>query len=271
MNRKNKFLSIGEMAEFTGTSIFSLRYYERIKLLEPAFTAPDSGYRYYSFDQIYLVEIIRVCVELDIPLKELTKFIGEDEIVDFWGILAYGKAIAQEKLQTIQKGLKFIQDVEQKIAFTELCQQGQKIYSREVPKMFFCVTPYKNSFKDADPLEVVKAALKLHYYEDDYTELLYAELLEFGFLCQHTPSKTRRYIYTELPEYMVKDIDENIMIIPAGAYLCTQSEESRIEQAPVIFSDYLKDMNSFLAIETSIFTGRYKVNKPIHELRIIEL
>jgi hypothetical protein len=68
---------------------------------------------------------------------------------------------------------------------------------------------------------------------------------------------------------MALERKETIMIAPAGTYLCTQSESNRIEQAPQIFAEHLQGRESFLAIETYIFTQRYKIYTPLHELRVI--
>jgi DNA-binding transcriptional MerR regulator len=68
MNQKSDFLSIGEMSKLTGAGIQALRYYERKNILKPAYTDPDSGYRYYSYEQLYFVQKIINCVNLDIPL-----------------------------------------------------------------------------------------------------------------------------------------------------------------------------------------------------------
>ena len=44
---KNELLSIGEAAKLKQVSVKSLRYYETIGILKPAYVDPSSGYRYY--------------------------------------------------------------------------------------------------------------------------------------------------------------------------------------------------------------------------------
>jgi len=53
-----------------------------------------------------MIEIIRFSIELDIPLKELNRFIDEQEQINYGALLAYGKEIAEKKLSMIQNGLK---------------------------------------------------------------------------------------------------------------------------------------------------------------------
>lgn len=75
MDKKN-LLSIGELSKITRVHIKSLRYYDSLGILTPAFVDPDSGYRYYSFEQKALVDAIQFCVELGIPLKQFHEFAG---------------------------------------------------------------------------------------------------------------------------------------------------------------------------------------------------
>jgi DNA-binding transcriptional MerR regulator len=272
MSRKNKFFSIGEIAKFTGASIKSLRYYEEIKILKPAHTDDFSGYRYYSFDQVYLIDIIQFCIELDIPLKELAGYIDKSETLDYSALLAYGKKIAEKKLKTIQSGLRLIEDTQQKIAIAEKYYQGQKMYSREIPQKFFWVMPCKQSFEDADKFELAKPFIDLEYNEDDFSDDMYN--LEYGYMCEYSLSGIQRFFFIEMPELPTKFPavhKANIKIIQDGSYFCKQSEDSRIEQAPQIFRKQLENKTSFLAIETEVFLGKYKVNKPINELRVIGL
>ena len=271
MMRKNNLLSIGDISKYTRISKYSLRYYERIDLLKPAFIDPDSGYRYYTFDQVYLIEVISLCIELDIPLKELTIFIDPEGTIDYSGLLEYGNKIAEQKLYILQKSVRFIGDIKKNIALTETYPQNGKLYTREIQKKYYCVAPYKKPCKNAEPFQVIKASLDISYYEDNYDEWLYSELLEYGFLCKYSSGKTKYYMFAELPEHVAMSIKGNIMAIPAGTYRCTQNKDSQIEQANFIFYEYLKDEDSFLAIETDIFTSQYKINRPVNELRVISL
>ncbi|MDR2543709.1 MAG: MerR family DNA-binding transcriptional regulator [Treponema sp.] len=248
------------MSKFTGASIKSLRYYEEIKILKPAFIDEFSGYRYYSFNQIYLIDLVMFCIELDIPLKKLTEYIDKTETLDYSALLAYGKGIAEKKLRTIQDGLKFIEDTQLKIDLAEKYQKGQEIYSREIPEKYFYVIPYNQSLDNADAFELAKPFMDLDDSEDGFYDF------EYGYMCEYSPSGVQRYAFMELSKPKTED---NIKVIPGGLYFCKQWEESQIEQSPHIFRRQLKGNKSFVAIETEIFIGKYKINKPINELRVI--
>ena len=262
LNGKDKLLTIGEFSKYTGASIKSLRYYERINILKPAFVDPDTNYRYYSFEQMYLVEIVMLCIELDIPLKELSRFIEENKTIDYLSLLQYGKGIAEEKMKTLQRGLKFIGNVEQRISMTEKYHQAEKVYTREIGEKYFYVTPYHGqTFIDVDSHKESKA-LDLEYDIDDF----YYILPEYGFLCEYTPTKVTRFFFIELPKRKAKT---SIKTVPGGIYQCTLSEGSQIEKAPQIFYNYLQGRDSFIVIETEIFARKYEITKPLNELRVI--
>jgi DNA-binding transcriptional MerR regulator len=64
-------LTIGEFAQVTHLSIRTLRRYHERGLLEPAIVDPDSGYRYYTSEQIPAAQVIHRLRELDMPLREV--------------------------------------------------------------------------------------------------------------------------------------------------------------------------------------------------------
>jgi len=261
MSEKANLLSIGEMSKITGAGIKSLRYYESINILKPAFVDPYSGYRYYSFNQTYLVNIIMFCIELDIPLKELVKFSNTDDILDFRKLLYHGKDNVEKKLKLLNNGLNLINELEQKINLAESFQIGQ-IYSREIPEKTFFIKPCEKSPKNIDKFEIFKSLSDISFYEDSN------ELFEYGFLCNYSNKNIQYYFFIELTKHIP---NKNIMKIPAGNYICIKNENSQIEQAQEIFNKYIKKEISFLAIETEVFTGKLKIDKPINELRIIIL
>jgi len=261
---KNNLLTIGEVAKLTCLSVDSLRYYEKINIMKPAHIDADSGYRYYAFEQLFHIQIITFCVELDIPLKELTEFINDDETLDYLALLAYGKKIGTKKLQKIQKGLNFVERAEQQILANAQLPQLDIIYSKSLSEKYFHVMPYddkpfggENQFT-----EVAKAFLRFETVDDDD----YADFLESGLLYEKTPTGIKRYIYIELAQPIE---DEHVKTIPAGTYHCMQNHEITIESTAQIFNDFLKDSDSFLAIETVFFSKNYDFDNPISELRVI--
>lgn len=68
---QNKLLPIGRMADINHVSITTLRLYDEIGLLKPRFVDPDTGYRYYDWDQNSRLDMIAYMKELGFSLKEI--------------------------------------------------------------------------------------------------------------------------------------------------------------------------------------------------------
>src|SRR3954465_1113462 len=69
-------LTIGEFSRITRLSIRTLRRYHEAGLLEPAHVDAQSGYRYYTLDQIPAAQVIHRFRELDMPLREVAKLLA---------------------------------------------------------------------------------------------------------------------------------------------------------------------------------------------------
>jgi DNA-binding transcriptional MerR regulator len=64
-------LPIGDFSRATHLSIKTLRHYHHVGLLEPAEIDPETGYRYYSEDQLRAAQIIRRLRGLQMPVAEV--------------------------------------------------------------------------------------------------------------------------------------------------------------------------------------------------------
>lgn len=264
MSKKAGLLSIGDVSKYTGVGKKALRYYERIGILRPAYVDPDSLYRYYSFNQTTLVFFISYAVELDIPLKELSAFVGEEGKMDLKSFLAYGKEVSAKKIKTLENGLKSIELFEEKMHLQERYPMHE-IYTRKLPQQYCYVLPYEKSFDTADPYQFVNLFNEASISEEEYGN----ELLDYGFLCKYNGKTLERYAFVELPEgFAFKEC----AIIPAGEFICRQSDVSQIEHTFEIFKDYLDGKSPFIAIETEVFSGgKFDINTPINELRVLVL
>lgn len=66
-----ELLSIGRFAHATGLTAKALRLYDRLGLLPPEFVDLDSGYRYYSADQISIARGIHALRSVHMSLPQI--------------------------------------------------------------------------------------------------------------------------------------------------------------------------------------------------------
>src|SRR2546427_9041553 len=71
-------LKIGEFARVGQVSIATLRHYEKSGLLKPNALDPETGYRYYSLDQLPRLNRILALKELGFPLEQIAHLLEED-------------------------------------------------------------------------------------------------------------------------------------------------------------------------------------------------
>ena len=110
----SQYMSIGKVSKLKNVSIKSLRYYDQIGILKPAFVNTETNYRYYTADQLYLLDAITVCIKLGIPLKDLNHYVEKDSI-NLQKLLYDGKILAEQKIMEIHNCLGTLQDTLQKM------------------------------------------------------------------------------------------------------------------------------------------------------------
>ncbi len=86
MNEEVRLIRIGDFAKLFNVSIKTVRYYESIGLIVPAFVDVYSGYRYFDFGNIERMQEILSLKELGFSLEEIKNFKTEkikSKIVDY--------------------------------------------------------------------------------------------------------------------------------------------------------------------------------------------
>ncbi|HCL57128.1 MAG TPA: hypothetical protein DHW82_09005 [Spirochaetia bacterium] len=111
MTKKDLF-TIGEISEICRVSQRTLRYYDELGLVKPAWIDHDSGYRYYSQRQIFLISLIQDLKSFDFSLKEIEE------------------ALKRENFENIQELYQNkLNEIENEIA--KLSQSRQRLFSRK--------------------------------------------------------------------------------------------------------------------------------------------
>ncbi len=108
---------IGEFSRFSMVPASALRYYAEIGLLEPAAVDPATGYRYYTADQLPVVNRILALKDLGLSLDEvssiLTESLGPDELRGMLRLkrTEIGRRVAAERhrLERVEARLRLIE------------------------------------------------------------------------------------------------------------------------------------------------------------------
>lgn len=96
MEQENLY-RIGEVAKLFRLSLGTLRKYETLGILTPAWVDPDSGYRYYSAQQFECLNTIRYLRMLDFSLEQIADFLQNRDTEKMTEMLRAQKQIAHQK------------------------------------------------------------------------------------------------------------------------------------------------------------------------------
>jgi DNA-binding transcriptional MerR regulator len=102
-------LTIGEFAWLSQVTVETLRHYDRVGLLKPAYQDKFSGYRYYSLEQLPRLNRILALRELGLSLREIARMLKQDiSAVEIRRILASQQTELEQQLQEAQRRLSSV-------------------------------------------------------------------------------------------------------------------------------------------------------------------
>ena len=80
--REHTHLRIGEFARVGQVTIATLRHYDHCGLLKPNTHDPETGYRYYTLDQLARLNRILALKDLGFPLEQIARLLEENLSLD---------------------------------------------------------------------------------------------------------------------------------------------------------------------------------------------
>ena len=74
--------TIGEVSKLIGISSQTLRYYDKIGVVKPAFVNEATGYRRYTYDQINYIDRIKYLQDFGLSLDEIRSSLESNSVDD---------------------------------------------------------------------------------------------------------------------------------------------------------------------------------------------
>lgn len=105
-----EYFKIGEISRLYGIGVDSLRYYEKIGLLQPE--RSESGYRHYSIREIWKLNIIRDLRKLDFSMEQIARYLENHNVDSTLSLLKEEQQAIEEKIHSLEK---LRENVEQRI------------------------------------------------------------------------------------------------------------------------------------------------------------
>lgn len=259
----SQYMSIGKVSKLKNVSIKSLRYYDQIGILKPAFVNTETNYRYYTSDQLYLLDAITVCIKLGIPLKDLNNYVQNDSI-NLQKLLYDGKILAEQKILEIHNCLGTLQETLQKMgsSVTGLAKIPKSTSGILLPDGF-----YHSVVEERRLLTVPLDEMDTPKYYGQHILRLFVTAQQYGItvsypsgvLHEYKDGVYQRYMFLTMDDGASSDTADGFRILKKGNYACRKisTHMADFDSVKTEMREVLKGEN-FCIIETDTLSEQNK-------------
>lgn len=178
---KDRYISTGEFAKLVGVTKHTLFYYDEIGLFSPEVKL-ENGYRYYSFSQLEVFDVIYTLRELDMPLEEIKTYMDNRNPELLLEIFQKENKMINEKIKRLKMAKEWIRkksrsikdtlsidldgiiiqyEPEQYLVQSEVEQADDRVWAQAIGKLFdYCAengvkSPYPIGYRQ-DTIDIKK-------------------------------------------------------------------------------------------------------------------
>ena len=101
--RPDRYLSLGRFAQAAGLSRKALRLYDQLDILMPDYVDPESGYRYYSPDQLERARFIRLLRAMEMPLSDVRRVLVATSSAEATQIVIESRKAFEMKTEEVRR------------------------------------------------------------------------------------------------------------------------------------------------------------------------
>lgn len=211
---KPKYVKSGQFAALCGVTKETLFHYEKIGLVKPV-KVGDNGYRYYTVQQAYVLDVIQVLKDVGFTLQEIKQYISQRNTTSFIHTL-------ETAAQTLALEIQSLQHVQAlALATAGAARQVQqhplgKIDIVSVEAEYFFVTPAE---EENNELAATKAFANhlIRCRQESYCQTFTGGEIVSVAEIQHKTYRPQYYC-TKLQHRIIHD---DVVCKPAGMYAVT--------------------------------------------------
>lgn len=249
-----KFLSIGDVAKIKGITPKALRYYEQIGILIPAYVNQETGYRYYTNDQLVILDLILTCVDFDIPLKEFKTYITAESNIDLKKFLEDSSRIVDEKIKNLQYKKDFLTDLSANAERSNRIKSFGETFTEYFPERYFLTTPSQGDFSNYGEIST------------KYSELFYqcrslnsSDGFNQGLIFLHEQNQLAPHAFLQVSKLDVKP--DNLYTVPAGEFVCEVVSFEQLEDVKKNIPDLI--IKELIELTISPHKRFFEIQRPI--------
>ena len=256
------YLSISDFARLRNVNPKSLRYYERIGALIPAYTDPETGYQYYALEQLVEMDMILMCLELNIPLRDAEQYRQPDQTLDIRRLLQDGQQKALEKLAHLRNTMLQMEDALRRIEENRPYQNKSGCYRRHLPRRLILRMPFTPS---GGELEFKRRSADI-FLRGQSMGLLPAFTFPIGLIARRQGDQLDTDIFLEVLQQ--KDGMTDLEVLPEGDYFCRQESAQASAHLDTLLSEYfIEHPQAKQVILTNLTAAHFDLKGPALELQ----
>ncbi len=246
-SKEDNLFSIGEVADLLGISVQTLRYYDKIGIVEPAYINMNTGYRYYSYIQISLIDRIRYLQDFGMSLNEIGTAFQDGHVKALVPYLEKQLSIKSKELQKLRDSIDTLRWYISFFRYPDQPQYHGLPYKRTLEARYIlavdCV-PHEAPIRDSNHPSTASLELRKIRTDPIFQDVTFlrkhGNLLFFRSTMAMDWDPYKYYIYLKgEPGFE----HPNLIRLPAGDYLCFQGKPLANEWDTSIVSKYFQSMS----------------------------
>ncbi|MHC1750800.1 MAG: MerR family transcriptional regulator [Cellulosilyticaceae bacterium] len=215
----NTNFSIGEVAKLHNVSVQTLRHYDKIGLLKPAYINETSKYRYYSVKHFIVLDFIKQCKAMGLSLEEIKTLVDNYTSIDsIRDIIGKQKEMIEEKIKTLSQIKNNIAYLENGIE--DLLKEGiNEVFVKHYEERTFIKYNSTKRYTEEFEIQLTQILGEMEKkYGNIHRELAFA-------ISYDNVKKYGKPIYDHaminVPSKMIldKDKDKQVIIMQSGIYV----------------------------------------------------
>lgn len=264
-----KKFTIGEVSKIFGISVYSLRHYHKIKLITPAYIDPDTGYRYYLFEQFQFISRLKYLRSIGLSLDQIKEIFNTGNVNVFKEKLDKLLKEKENELEEIKEVISKINWMESYYSFSENHNLKNILYKKKFPKRFL-LTSCRNKNMTIEEMDIdLHKKLNSKKFKDIYYKRHFGFVLDFDSLIKGEFSPKCE---TVLIDKTAACKSKNILVLPEGDYLCYCAKiiTENFDVTPIV--DYIQKNTSMtpeIAIAFEFENHLKEYYNAIYEIQIL--
>lgn len=219
-------LTIGQMAKLNHVSEQTLRFYDKLHLLEPADVGEESGYRYYSIKQSAVLDMIQYMKSLGMKLTDIKKLLDHRDTSLIKSILRQKSLQIDEEIHTLKYQKRAIERTLQSYQRYELSPPDGSIVLEYIEERRMYRIDAGMNFYDygIEVYEEMLRKLKESLISDQLPQIYFCNA---GTILRQEDLERRRFRSSEIFIFVDREFvpDKLTVSVPANLYLCIYCNE----------------------------------------------